>query len=45
MKKRNMSEYYNKFIKPDRDKEINQTILETLRGVAHEFGKMNSPTA
>ena len=40
-----MSEYYNKFIKPDRDKEINQTILETLRGVAHEFGKMNSPTA
>ena len=40
-----MSEYYKKFIKPDRDKEINQTILETLRGVAHEFGKMNSPTA
>ena len=27
------------------EQDINQTILETLRGAAHEFGKMNSPTA
>ena len=27
------------------DQEINQTILKTLRGSAHEFGKMSSPTA
>ena len=27
------------------EQDINQTILETLRGVAHEFGKMTSPTA
>ncbi len=27
------------------EQDINQTILDTLRGVAHEFGKMSSPTA
>ena len=27
------------------EQEINQTILDTLRGAAHEFGKMSSPTA
>ena len=27
------------------EQEINQTIIETLRGVAVEFGKMSSPTA
>ena len=27
------------------EKDINQTIIETLRGAAHEFGKMTSPTA
>ena len=27
------------------DQDINQTILKTLRGSAHEFGKMSSPTA
>ena len=27
------------------DQDINQTILKTLRGSAHEFGKMTSPTA
>ena len=27
------------------EKNINQTIIETLRGVAVEFGKTSSPTA
>ena len=27
------------------EQDINQTILDTLRGAAHEFGKMSSPTA
>ena len=27
------------------EQDINHTILETLRGVAYEFGKMTSPTA
>jgi|TARA_Y100000296_G_scaffold60755_1_gene70449 hypothetical protein len=27
------------------EKNINQTIIDTLRGAAHEFGKMSSPTA
>ena len=27
------------------EKDINQTIIKTLRGAAHEFGKMTSPTA
>ncbi len=27
------------------EQDIKQTILDTLRGVAHEFGKMSSPTA
>ena len=27
------------------EQEINQTILNALRGAAHEFGKMSSPTA
>ena len=27
------------------DNEITQKIIDTLNGVAHEFGKMSSPTA
>ena len=27
------------------EKDINQTIIESLMGAAHEFGKMSSPTA
>jgi len=27
------------------EKDINQTIIDTLRGIALEFGKMTSPTA
>ena len=28
-----------------KEKDINQTIIESLMGAAHEFGKMSSPTA